>query len=265
MSSTSEALLAFIKSDRSISDTVLIVICIVLVLLVFTIVTNIMAAKAYPSNPMVVKGLSNGNSMLVIPQDSVPITRSQNQTGIEFSWSVWLNITNLDNAPGQYKHIFSKGDNDASANNSGMNAPNNSPGLYIAPDSNSLVVVMNTFNTIDEQIQIDDIPLKKWLHVLIRVENRFLDVYVNGSLAKRKLLASVPKQNYGNIYVAMNSGFNGYMSNLQYFDYALQPGPITALVEKGPNLKASSASAQNAMNVNPPYFSLLWYFQNSAT
>jgi hypothetical protein len=262
---TSEAFLSLVRSNSGISETVFTLICVAMVLIIFSIATNIMASRAYPSNPMVVKGLSNGNTLEVISQDAVPITRSQNQAGIEFSWSVWLNITNLDNAPGQYKHIFSKGDNDASAGTNGMNAPNNSPGLYLSPDTNSLVVVMNTFNTIDEQIKIDDIPMKKWIHVLIRVENRYLDVYINGALTKRKLLVSVPKQNYGNIYVAMNGGFNGYLSNLQYFDYALQPGPITAIVDKGPNLTASSSSTQNAMNVKPPYFSLMWYFQNSAS
>ena len=251
-----------VRSNSSISNTVLIIISVVVIVVVFSLVTSFMTARAYPSDPMVIKGLYNGNTLQVIPQDNVPITRSQNQDGIEFSWSVWLNITNLDNSPGQYKHIFSKGDNDASQSNSGMNSPNNSPGLYLAPDSNSLVVIMNTFHTIDEQIQIDDIPLKKWIHVLIRVENRYLDVYVNGTLTKRKLLASVPKQNFGNVYACMNSGFNGFLSNLQYFDYALQPGPIASLVGQGPNLKASTS--QNSMNVNPPYFSLQWYFQNSS-
>jgi hypothetical protein len=36
-----------------------------------------------------------------------------------------------------------------SQDSQGLNFPNNAPGLYISPNSNSLVVMMNTFNVIN--------------------------------------------------------------------------------------------------------------------
>ena len=48
-----------------------------------------------------------------------------------------------------------------------------------------------------------------------------MDVYINGTIALRHIFNSVPKQNYGNVYVNMNNGFNGLLSDLWYHDYAL--------------------------------------------
>ena len=48
-----------------------------------------------------------------------------------------------------------------------------------------------------------------------------LDVYINGSIIKSHHLHGVPKQNYGDVYIAPNGGFAGYISNLWYYNYAL--------------------------------------------
>ena len=126
-------------------------------------------------------------------------------------------------------HIFHKG-NDAinygPDGNVGVNFPNNAPGLYIAPNKNALVVMMNSFNKINEEIIIPDIPLNKWVNVIIRCQNTTLDVYINGTIARSINLIGVPKQNYGDVYVAMNGGFNGNISNLWYYNYALGTSKI---------------------------------------
>jgi hypothetical protein len=247
-------------------------IVIISALIVFTIGMmigiNIIGYFVGPSaNPYVVKGLIPGNTPLIISQDpnvkgSIPIERADNQEyGLEFSWAVWLNISDLGKT-GEYQHIFHKGDNNIQTDGEhiGMNFPNNAPGLYLSPNSNELVVVMNTFTTINEEIKISNIPLNKWLHVVIRIENNNLDVYINGSLAKRHVLANVPKQNYGNVNVALNGGFQGFISDLRYFSHALQPGEIVSIVNAGPNLTV--AKNQNNMGT-PPYLSLQWYIQDS--
>jgi hypothetical protein len=248
-------------------------IVIISALIFFTIVMmigmNVLGYFLGPSaNPYVVQGLLPGNVPLIIHQDpsmkdSVPIERANNQEyGLEFSWAIWLNITDLGKT-GEYQHIFHKGDNNiqTEGDNIGMNFPNNAPGLYLSPNSNELVVVMNTFTTINEEIKIPNIPMNKWLHVVIRIENNNLDVYINGTLAKRHVLANVPKQNYGNVNVGLNGGFQGYISDLRYFSHALQPGEIIAIVDNGPNLTVNKNS--NVVTSTPPYLSLQWYLQDT--
>jgi len=251
-------------------------IVIISALIVFTIGMmigiNIIGYFVSPDpNPYIVKGLISGNTPLVFQQDprikgSVPIERSSNQEfGLEFSWAIWLNISDLGKT-GEYQHIFHKGDNNIQTDGDhiGMNFPNNAPGLYLSPTTNELVVVMNTFTTINEEIKISNIPLNKWLHVVIRVQNNNLDVYINGSLAKRHVLANVPKQNYGNVNVGLNGGFQGFISDLRYYSHALQPGEIVSIVNAGPNLTlAPSNPTKTNIGGTPPYLSLQWYTDES--
>ena len=59
---------------------------------------------------------------------------------------------------------------------------------------------MNTFNKITEKVTVRDIPLNKWLNVILRVENT-LDIYINGTIVKRHELSGVPKQNHGKMFL----------------------------------------------------------------
>ena len=216
------------------------------------------------SNPRLINGTVDAKQMLVFTQDpssnaSVTIPRSVNENdGIEFSYSVWIYIEDLQYLQGQYRHIFSKGNNDLQSN--GQVFPNNAPGLYIAPNTNSLIVTMNTYNVINQEIEIPNIPLNKWINVILRCENTKLDVYINGTITKSEKLLGVPKQNYGNIFVALNGGFSGLISNLWYYSYALGTTEIQRLVKRGPNTKMQG----NNINMkNADYLSLRWYFFGS--
>jgi Concanavalin A-like lectin/glucanases superfamily len=217
-------------------------------------------------SPHLIDGMIDASQMVIYPQDpssnsAVTIYRSVNATdGVEFTWSVWIFINNLNSGnDGMYKHIFSKGNSDLGSN--GIIQPNNAPGLYIAPNTNALVLMMNTFNVIDEEITIPDIPLNKWVNVIIRCQNTTLDVYINGTIARSINLHGIPKQNYGDVFVAMNGGFNGYISNLWYYNYALGTAAIQNISERGPNTKMIGSNGMNDKMYN--YLSLRWFFYGS--
>jgi hypothetical protein len=122
---------------------------------------------------------------------------------------------------------------------------------------------MNTFDIIQETSEVTNLPLGKWVHVLLRLEGQYMDIYINGTLAKRKKLAGVPKQNNGSLYVCQNGGFNGYLSNLRYYSYALQPGEIINVVNQGPSLAASKAEKKTIKSTKPDYLALDFYLQNA--
>ena len=94
--------------------------------------------------------------------------------GLEFTWSVWIHVDDFTYKQNEYKHVFHKGNDDINITTepTGLNFPNNGPGLYIAPKTNNLVVIMNTFNKINEEIVVKDLPLNKWVNVIIRVSNQ---------------------------------------------------------------------------------------------
>ena len=217
-------------------------------------------------NPILIKGIVNGKKAVSISQDpkikgAKPIMRSNNQDGgIEFTYAVWLLIED-DNfhsyRPGVKKHIFHKGSegiNKTDPGYMGMAYPNNSPGLYLDSKENKLILMMNTYNTVAERVVIPDIPIHKWISVIIRLENRNIDVYVNGTIVSRYELKSVPKQNYGNVYANQGGGFSGLMSNLRYFNRALTITEIQKIVAAGPNMSSNST-----LSIFPPYLSMRWF------
>ena len=123
------------------------------------------------------------------------------------------------------------------------------------------IIVMNTYDTINEEITIPDIPLNKWINVIIRCQGKTLDVYINGTIAKSIKLSGVPKQNYGDVFIGLNGGFSGYVSNLWYFNYALGSGAIQNISSSGPNKKMTGSNAINQKD--PSYLSLRWYFDGT--
>ena len=138
--------------------------------------------------------------------------------------------------------------------------------LYLGKDPqnlNSLVIAMNTYDPsstssspdMNEIVIVNDIPLNKWISVMIRVDGRKLDTYINGTIVNRHMLRGVAKQNYGDVYVNMNGGFHGLLSDLWYHDYGLNASEIQTIVNNGPDL-----TKEKDDGVNPPYLALKWYF-----
>uniref|UniRef100_A0A6C0IIY4 LamG-like jellyroll fold domain-containing protein n=1 Tax=viral metagenome TaxID=1070528 RepID=A0A6C0IIY4_9ZZZZ len=260
---------SFSESNSLVAKFSFLLLVIFMFILLLNIGISLISWFVKPSaSPKLINGMIDATQMVTFTQDpslngSATIYRSNNATdGIEFTWSVWIFINNLQYLEGQYKHIFYKGNNNLDTN--GLNFPNNAPGLYIAPNTNALVVMMNTFNDINEETIIPDIPLNKWVNVIIRCKNNKLDVYVNGTITRSVQLMGVPKQNYGDVFVAANGGFNGYISNLWYYDYALGTSEIANISTKGPNTKlTSTSSVNNSVLKDPNYLSLRWYFYGS--
>jgi Concanavalin A-like lectin/glucanases superfamily len=250
---------------------------ILLVLIVFSILivlgVNLVAYFSQtPVNPFIVKGMIDGNNSVMLPGSLV--TRSKNgKSGIEFTWSLWMQVNDVGNGSQQYQHVFNKGNGnyDLTATStypmgSGLATVTNAPGLYLVNQRDSsqmgLHVVMDAVdpNVAPMTMDVTGIPMnKKWMHVIIRLQNSIMDVYVNGTIAGRQVLAAVPKQNYGDIYVAQNGGFQGKISDLRYFAHALTAFEINQIVTTGPNTTSSSL-AGSASKGSPYYLSSSWYF-----
>lgn len=112
----------------------------------------------------------------------------------------------------------------------------------------------------NDTITINNIPIKKWFHLAIRVKNTVMDVYVNGVIAQRQVLSNLPKQNYESVYVAQQGGFTGSISNLRYYQYALNVFEINNIVNYGPNMNiAKSSPSTNDYH----YLSKNWYYYNN--
>ena len=238
----------FLTANTIIAKFAFILLVLVVFLILFNLGVSIVGYFSEPSpDPYIINGMIDGNMSKVIPQDpkqtnAIPIYRSNDQSkGMEFTWSSWLYLSDLGKEAGKYQHVFSKGDGNIDSNTN-LSTVNNGPGVYISPMDNKLHIIMNTVSSTDQNttIDIDNIPIQKWFHVALRLQNTVLDVYVNGVVVNRLLLNNTPKQNYGNVYVCQNGGFSGKLSNLRYYSRALNVFEINNIVSSGPNMKVAA-------------------------
>ena len=185
--------------------------------------------------------------------------------GLEFSYSCFLFIKNSTfqgTSPG-LRHIFHKG--------SSTYKPLMCPGVFVRNNDNTLVIYMNEASKWDSYCELPNIPIGKFFHLAIIVRNMNMDVYINGNVAHRMALKSVPKQNFGEVYVFNSLSFSdkevspdspftvlgradGFISTLSYAGYALNYEQIDRMIRMGPSTKLESAS-QNL----PPYLADNWW------
>jgi hypothetical protein len=231
---------------------------------------QIIAYFVQPSRtPYLVKGKVSGASSLTISQtpatntDPIVFRSNNKKSGMELTWSVWLSIDSLKTGGVKFNHIFSKG-NDEYDTTTGIATVNNAPGVYLqnigdSAGSATLRVYMDTVKSNTVHVDISNIPMQKWFHMAIRIKNNIMDIYINGSVAQRYIFTDVPKQNYNDVLVGKNDGFSGFLSNLLYYDRALNIYEINNIILAGPNV---SELPTNVPSSNLGYYSYLsrsWY------
>lgn len=203
--------------------------------------------------PWILQNSKNAKNSLVISQDpknenSITLYRSDNQDhGAEFTYSFWFVVENLEYKYGEWKHMFHKG------NKTGT--PNKAPGVFIHPTENTIRIYMNTITNPHEHVDIPNIPIKRWVHMAIVLQGKNLDIFVNGYLRKRHELQGVPKQNFGDLWLSLFGGFEGYMCKMRYYRKALEYNEVEDIVRSGPSMEACGDTGEK-----PPYLDDNWWF-----
>jgi hypothetical protein len=264
---------SFLETNTIVAKLAFLLLVIFIFIILLRVGTSLLSYFfSFSTNPILIKGMIDAEKLVVVAQNpntpgAMPILRSKNERdGLEFTWSIWLWVKNpplsssASAKPNQYKHVFSKGNDNISSD--GLVTPNNAPGLYIGPNYRDLVVIMNTFDNPKEEIVIGDLPIEKWVNVIIRCDQHKLDVFINGMLTRRHIMKGVPKQNYDNVYVALNGGFSGRISLLQYFAYDIGTTEIQTIVDNGPDLTEIDP---DLTKTKPYYLSFRWFFPEQSS
>ena len=232
------------------STTSIVLIGLAVLLILFYLYSMIKGYNNFQTySPYLIDGITDGtvaqkfsSFQLKPPSDS--------QYGTEFTYSFWIFLkdTNFSGTSSgkcastdlPLLHIFHKGSYDyITTGGTSDNKPYypllQMPGVWLYPNTNKLNIRFNTYDNVVETSDIGNIPLNMWVNVVIVLIGGSIDVYVNGNLKKRTKLAGVPKINYGDFYTSNWGGFQGYLSRLRYFNYAIQPFMIDQLFNMGPS------------------------------
>ena len=161
------------------------------------------------------------------------------------------------------------------------------PGIFCWGHENMLRIFLNNFDTWNNSIDIENIPVDKWFHLVISCKGNTQYVYINGNLKAKTPMTnnSPPYQNYGNVYAfsgrksIINSSMTtsleqdplftgssamttynfagpiqGMLSRVYYFAYALTYTEIQALMNAGPSSKINGPDMQMTQSLSDTWW-----------
>lgn len=272
--------LSFLNSDGLIPQLVL---TIVLILVIHTIImlveSLVQGIRQYNrlSTTLVENTITQQSVIVQNPKDSSTYVHpSKNEVnGIEFSYSFHLYIDPKTYATKststEFYNVWYKGAEATLQNPLVVMAP----GVFLRADENTLRIYMNILpdasNALETNyVEIPNLPVGKWFHMVIVQKGQNMDTYINGNLAVRRQFSNIPVLNYGNVYVlatqatkirtentsvSVSKPMEGMVSRLHYYAYALSYAQIDSLYRQGPSSKIESVSYDQT----PPYFHDNWW------
>lgn len=172
----------------------------------------------------------NGNSIVIfdMPQDSRILEKikndkymlSQEEKGLSFTTSFWIYIDGWNHKYGQEKIIMNKG---------GFK-------VFLSGINNDITVEMPTYNNNNSEfITYRNVPLQKWLNVVIVLENRYLDLWINGKLYHARYLKNLPLLDESlDLLICPNDGFHGWISRFHHWDHPITKNHIKYVFNQGP-------------------------------
>jgi hypothetical protein len=251
----------------------IVLIVILIIILIFIGIKFYQSFQNYKNNqPYLIYGNTIANVLKTISGNNLPFPSNQPQ-GLAISYTFWLYVTDWPTDDSKSACVFYKGSEPSilfspNSNKPGVHytdIPKQSPGVFLNHETNSLDITMDTINSTGnandnnlplEVFTVTNIPVGQWVHISLVLTNNLMNVYVDGQVKQSHRYESLPLLNYGNLYVNAFKGFNGYLSNLRYFAYAVQPYEIEQMMKQGP---AKTACIETGL-APPPVLNQQYWF-----
>jgi hypothetical protein len=194
-------------------------------------------------------GLVSAQTMQKIEASSLASSSSAGATS-NYTYSIWFYIDDWNVKYGEPKVVFGRMASE-------MDKTQPCPLVSLAPLENNLIVslaiypgmdtapIEDTTTTTDttttstdattdtstetaatsiHRCMVANIPIQKWVNVLISTYGRSLDIYIDGKLVRTCVLPGVARiESSTPVYITPNGGFSGYTAKFQYWPESCDP------------------------------------------
>lgn len=152
----------------------------------------------------------------------------------DYTYSLWFYVKDWNHNFGNKKQIFARYNN---VNNTNFPVPE----VYLAPSVNNLIVDMNCAPNMGSDINtsnitscaIQNIPLQRWTHLLVSLNGRALDIYLDGKLVKTCVLNGVPNIASSPMSLCKDGGFSGYIAKFKHYNKSMNPTEAYNIYKEG--------------------------------
>lgn len=197
-----------------------IILTVVVILLIYIVVSMIM------SNQSTIDGLKSAKDSSVISPDDLPDNNNTNN----YSYSVWFYIDDWSYRYGEPKIILGRLDSSREP----------SPSITLGAIENNVKIAITCYpDNNNESFQIHNcgianVPIQRWVNLLVSVYGRTLDIYLDGKLVRTCVLPGVAKvSDTASVYITPEGGFSGYTAKVQYFADSTNPQQAYDIYRKG--------------------------------
>lgn len=211
-------------------DFTLILVFILIVIILYFVFSKITKADG-------LTGLMDATKETVIPNKDMGIT-DKSVPASNYAYSVWTYVNEWNYRYGENKPILKKDDLE----------------IFFAPTQNDLVVKVPTFdpsdsesNTVYFECGVSNIPIQKWVNIIVSFYGKTVDIYINGKLVKTCVLVNNPVVKLGTgVNLTSDGGFAGFTSKFNYISESMTPQNAWTIYQKGWN-------ENNLLSVNNGY------------
>ena len=174
-------------------------------------------------------GLTSGKQLQVISSDTLAPSVGGNSSN--FAYSIWFYIDNWNDRFGNTKTLFSRG-TDAQP----------CPSVEFTPIQNNLNVNVTHYGGSDGTgasktkftCSVENIPIQRWVNLIVSVYGRSVDVYIDGKLVKTCVMPNVAYvDSTQSVNITPNDGFNGWTSKFKYMPDAINTQDAWNIYQEG--------------------------------
>lgn len=219
-----------------------------IVITIIIVVLVLMLLRYLFTDPSTLQTMQDGKTSTTISASSLA-TNGANVPSSNFSYSIWFYINNWNYRYGEQKVIFGRmGTPSATGSGSiqGVNGLDPCPAVVLGAVENNVSVSLGCYpganqtpttpggKTVVHTCSVANVPIQKWVNLIVSVYGRSMDLYIDGKLVRTCLLPGVASvNNASNVYVTPMGGFDGWTSKFQYFPNSMNPQEAWNIYTKG--------------------------------
>jgi len=201
------------------------------------IILVIMLIKYIASDVNTLTGLTAADTVQKI--DATALASGENASSSNYSYSIWFYIDDWNYKYGKQKAIFGRMSKDTDTKQP-------CPIVYLGREQNNLEIVSSVYPgdtttgvATDEQMvvntcSVSNVPIQKWVNLIISAYGRTMDVYLDGKLVRTCVLPGVSNiDSNASVYVTPNGGFSGWTSKFQYWSESCNPQKAWNIYKQG--------------------------------
>jgi len=220
------------------------IVLIIVILIMLYYLLRYIFGKTNTQTPIV-----SGTTLTTINASDLDGSNSGSTTS-NFTYSIWFYVEDWNYKYGEPKVLFERTTTSIPVVTSGdlaqqITALEPCPVVALGDITNDLNILMSVYpadgtpttgnaNYVVQACNVSNIPIQKWVNLLISVYGRTMDVYLDGKLVKTFVLQGTAYINSSsNVYITPNGGFNGWTARFQFMANATDPQTAWNIYKKG--------------------------------